>query len=420
MTICILIILVPLVILSYLLEKKISSPMVIFTVLWTIVSFFSSLQLYDFIHVADSIYWMIIIGVTFFFIGCVLIRNYNIVQFMPKERDTRKLDMVMLGLLCIGIIIFISSSVVAIFLLRSGLSISDIYNMRIQMAYGIETPLSATSSLMSILLEYVGRPILAISIPYSAIVLVKDKRVFPILATGIMLVLSFINRGNRLDIMCLGVTTVFAILLVNQRIKLSGKQRKIIILVIITFGLGIYYISSMRGDFDLLETVYSYLCGNVPFQGIKIEQLERNHEYTYFATSLQGILRFINQILNSFQVDQIEMLSLAEIYSNVESPEVITTTGKIYNAFVGPFYFFYCDGGWIGIMIYSFFNGCISEYIYQQAYRSKDIIVWIFYLIILVRGVCFSFYNYFLVSIMYGMAIIMLIIIGKVTILKKK
>ena len=104
----------------------------------------------------------------------------------------------------------------------------------------------------------------------------------------------------------------------------------------------------------------------------------------------------------------------------MENSEVITTTGGIYNAFIGPFYYFYCDGGWIGIIVYSLLNGCIAQYIYQHAYRSKDIITWIFYLIIIVRGVCFSFYNYLLVSIMYGMAMIILIIIGKLTVLRKK
>ena len=279
MTIFILVVLIPLAVLTWLIEKKISSPMVIFTILWLIISFLASLNLYDFIYVTDSIYYMIIIGVVSFFIGCVLTRKCNIVQFMPKERNEKKLNVIMTRLLVIGIIIFISGSISAMSLLRSGISINDIYNMRIQMSYGAETPLSSTSSLISILLEYVGRPILAISIPYSVIVLIRDKKIFPIIATCIMLILSFINRGNRLDIICFGMTILFAIPLVNRKIKLSKKQKKNIILVIIVFGLGIYYISTTRGDFNLLETIYSYLCGNIPFQSIKIEQLGKNYEY---------------------------------------------------------------------------------------------------------------------------------------------
>lgn len=415
MSIIILCMFLPIIALAVLLEKKIDSPMVLFPLTWGIISFLASLRLYSLVDVSTGTYIMIFLGTVAFFFGCYIVRRRRIINFIAVDRNEKIISQSMMILQLISLIVFILSSINAITLLRSGLSINDIYNMRIQMSYKSVTALTSNSSFLSIVLEYFARPVLAICIPYSIIRLLKNKQKLPIILTISMLVLSFINRGNRLDVICFLLTIIFSFRLINLELVFSVRQ-KCYIATIATLGIVlIILLSNLRGSFDLGKTFYTYFCGNVPLADIKLASMGNDFKNTYFATSLQGVLRFFNQIAEMLNLGGWDLLDMGEKYADVETAVSITTSGGLYNAFVGPFYFFYCDAGWIGVFLYSFINGCIAEHVYNEAFTSVDTIMWILYLIIIVRGIIFSFYNYLLVSIMYGMSMIILLILGKIS-----
>lgn len=413
MTIFILCLFIPLIYLGYISERKIDSPMFLFPLVWGIISTLASLRLFNLIEVSNATYAMIIMGTYSFVLGCLVTKKKRIIHFASKKRNERSIKKTMIVLQLLALIVFLYSSTSAISLLRSGSSISDIYNMRIQMAYGSTTALSSGSALTSILLEYFARPVLAISIPYAAIVLMRDKKKIYFILTILMLILSFVNRGNRLDIACFLLTMVFSFRMIDQNFRISKKQKRYVFLTAVIGIVLIFIISTTRENFNMVESFYFYFCGNVPFADIKLNALNRPIEHTYFTTSLQGIVRFINQIFETFHFGEVKLFSLAEQYAFVEKAEVITTNGGLYNAFIGPFYFFYCDGGWLGVIIFSFINGLLSEQSYKETRRNDDIIMWMIYLIVIVRGIILSFYNYLFASITYGMAAVLLIIIAK-------
>lgn len=410
-----LIVFVPLISFALAIDKRIHSPMVLFTIIWGVICIFSSMRLFHFIEVSEKVYYMICMGGVFFSLGCLFGKKTKKFIASTMMRNNQKLDRYMRGLQYFSCVIFLWAALAAIMLLMQGKTMNDIYNMRILMSYGVETDISSSSKLMSILLEYVGRPVLAISIPYSVIKFLKDKQLLPIILTIIMLLLSFVSRGNRLDFVCFACTVVFSYGLINKQFRLSSKQKKYIIIIAFLASIGFFWITLSRGKIDMLETIYAYLCGNVPFSAIKIEALGEAYTKTYFATSLQGMLRVINQFVEMLGIGEWKLMALAEQYANVETASVITTKGGLFNAFVGPFYFFYCDGGWFGVAFFSFLCGYLSEKIYKVAFEKDDMIVWTLYLIVIVRGVLFSFYNFLFVSIMYGMAVIILLILNRAT-----
>ena len=415
MSLVLLCVFLPMVFLATMKEKRIDSPLVLFTGIWGVISFLSSLRLYGLNAVSYRIYIMIFLGTFSFFLGGLLLSGKTVINFQGIERNEIRLSKCMRMLQVLALISFIVSTLSAIKLIRSGASMSEIYNMRIQMAYGSTTALSSNSSAQSILLEYFARPVLALSIPYSIISFLRYREKVSIILTLIMLALSFINRGNRLDILCFLLTFIFSVRLLSVDFHLSKRQKRNIFLGIVFGVVLLNWLSSMRGKFDMWRTAYSYLCGNVPFSDLKIKDLGDSFPHTIIATSYQGVLRFFNQVLEALGVNGIEIINIAQDYADVETAVSITSSDGLFNAFIGPFYYFYCDAGWLGIILFSFINGCIAEHIYQEAFSSEDIIIKLLYLIILVRGVILSFYNYLLASIVYGMAIVILFILGKIT-----
>lgn len=410
----------PMILLAIVKEKRADSPIVIFTIVWGLISFLASLRLYGMNEVSYKTYLMIFLGTFSFLVGGLLLSGKTIANFHGVERNETRVEKCMLLLQVLALISFTVSALKAINLIRSGLTLNDIYNMRIQMAYGSTTALTSDSSIQSIVLEYFAKPVLAISIPYSIIDFLKYKKKVSIMMTLIMLILSFINRGNRLDILCFFVTFILSQRLLNGGFNLSKKQKRYILIGVLLGAILLFYLSNMRDNFDIGNTAYSYLCGNVPFSDIKIKNLGTSFSYTIIVTSYQGIFRFLNQIIESLGMNGIEIINIAQKYADVESAVSITSSKGLFNAFVGPFYYLYCDAGWFGIIVFSFLNGCIAEHIYNEAFSNEDIIMKTLYLIIIVRGVIFSFYNYLFASIMYGMAIIILYFISKVTKSKRR
>lgn len=353
---------------------------------------------------------MILIGVFFFEIGACLAHLFGIKQLTLKSFNEEVFTVVMIRLQIIALIIFIISDLRIISLLRSGYSMADIYLMRINMANGGITELSGISGIVEVMLEYFARPIMAISIPYSCMAIVKNKNKQTFILTCVLLILSYINKANRSDIFMLFVTLIFSIILNGKKIELSKKQ-KIFILVGGIVAVGTFsYLSRLRGGTNTIgNTVYMYLCGNAPLADIKIQNLGKNFKYTFGLTSLQGFFRLFIQIVEKMGFNPPDLFLIAENYSNVEAA-VNIGGNNMYNAFVGLFYYFYCDFGWIGVVIFSMFFGYFSERLFIRYFRTNNIFIATAYLMVLVRGVIFSFYNFLFSGITYAIAFLILVI----------
>ena len=61
-------------------------------------------------------------------------------------------------------------------------------------------------------------------------------------------------------------------------------------------------------------------------------------------------------------------------YANVEAA-VNIGGNNIYNAFVGPFYYFYCDLNWTGVAVFSLVFGYFSERLFVRYSITNNIYI---------------------------------------------
>ena len=186
-------------------------------------------------------------------------------------------------------------------------------------------------------------------------------------------------------IYCFIVTIVVSFLL-NKKEREKEKQKKhklrngVITLFIITGMIyALYELSINRtgtGEYEFLYQVYVYFCGCMPHTSIRFNTVDI--DYTYGMTFFSGILRPIMLVYKylvgngAFPEIYQRTISIGEI---LQSPVVISK-GHTFNAFVLPFYYFYYDGGFIGVVLDSFIYGFICGKVfsdYQQTYQKKNL-----------------------------------------------
>lgn len=364
--------------------------------------------------VSYRVYAIVAIGVAFFAIGASLNSPIEAkIQEHTRRYNFDKLRKYFIYIEIVAIVIMFFADIIVIALLRSGYSMEDIYYMRLQLAQGGDNALSNTSNGATILLEYIARPVLAIAVPLTVIDYLVNKSKKTVLYTLLLLVLGYINKANRLDILMSIFIFLYAFVVFTKRDKNKTKKY-------LSYGFGAIacfflfnYLTTMRGGkADLGDTFYYYACGNMPFFDIKLRSLDMHHEYTYGLTSFQGVVRPFGQALTTLGFELPDIYETASKYADVEEMVDIGSDGS-FNAFIGPFYFFYCDMGLWGVILFSLITGYVIEKLYRKSIYSKDPFVSVVFLVFFIRGCVFSFFNYPLVGITYGMTVWILYYLSK-------
>lgn len=400
-----------LILAGYAKDRKVTSPIVIFPLLWTIISLMAFLQLSQLRDVSEKMYFIVFLGVLFFSLGALIVPN-NRKYGKRNIIEESNIFKIILSIEIIGIIIFLIADVPIFYLLQNGSTMNDIYQMRSNMAHGYDTELSDVSYFLTVLLEYIARPILAISIPYTVAEIVLIKKYRNLFLCIILLVLGYINKANRMDIILAFTTYIYAFLFFNGH-RLSKKTiiRFSVIIAIVLFVFLI--LSSIRSsdESNPFDSFYYYICANLPFADLKISQMEINHVYTFGLTSIHGLFRPFAQLMQALGIGSLELFKVAEVYANVEEGEYIGGYGQ-FNAFAGVFYFFYCDLGTWGVILFSFISGNIIEKLYIKAGRTNNFLTIVLFLMFMNRGVILSFYNFLLVGIPYGVSLLIILLLG--------
>lgn len=402
---------IPIIILGYKKDKSLGSPIVVFPVIWTWIATMTYLRLMPINEVSNRTFFIVILGVLSFCIGALFYRKPSVKlhQIQSNNIDVDKFRKYFIALEVLAILIMTLSSLVVITLLRSGYSMEDIYFMRLQMAKGGDNALSGVSDINVILLEFIARPILAIAVPFTVLDYLLNNKKTTLLYTIILLVLGYINKANRLDILMSIFILAYSYVLLEKKRRINGLLLARFGLVFIAIFVLFNYLTNMRGGkADFISTLYYYSCGNLPFFDIRLHELDLSHTYTIFLSSFQGVVRPFGQALSMIGIEIPQLYLIASEYVNVEDVVDIGSEGT-FNAFIGPFYFFYCDLGYIGIIFYSLILGWVMEKLYYKTILLHTLLPALFFVMFFVRGCVFSFYNFLLSGITYGMAFWILI-----------
>ena len=183
--------------------------------------------------------------------------------------------------------------------------------------------------------------------------------------------------------------------------KKRKKGDKVIIILVIILIIIAFFANLSRlknGIYELSAMFLEYFGSCIEIMDVKIAE---HPSITWGGLSFAGFLKYIDFFVHAFlkilgNVDFHTLFpTILEELSNIEEFVFIGTGYS--NAFVTPFYYFFKDGHFIGVIILSFIWGNLSRKSYLRVQNETSIKTVFFYLLILF-SVCFSMVRCWLAS----------------------
>lgn len=410
-------------------EKKIINPLTIFCILWAIIIWLSSLELYGLYSTSETIYWKIFFGILSFGIGyfiCrLLFKRYSFrfcygdiilgsdyrKTYIPRYRLLK-----IIGLICC-IYYFIEFLSIAKYLFSDN-AMEIIRNLASDSTSTMRSDKSALENAINAL--FFGP--LSMAIPAIAAVDFwfgrKNKKLF-FIACGIT-ALRIITDGGRAILMYFLLHFITAYLFSNSRNKIGKKliisSKKIIIfIVILVVGIIMYQVTISRSGIKPLRTAYFYFAMQPFMFETWADEVNRLGITGYgFAStngfwfalfySIKNLLGLSNypEFWNSINM----LIAQTDDVWKMISSEVISA-----NAYVSLFWFLYLDGREIGIILGMFIYGLVSGQTFSNAIKylsPRSVCIYSFIL----QGLVFSFIRLQFSNIFYTIAFIFIMFIA--------
>lgn len=362
--------------LSRRIERHWFSPLLIFSMLWLMISLAASLSLYDMYAVNTEVYFIFFLGLVFYLIGYVSfysqnagvkIKNDSLVCFSSTELKYKFVYI----LAIIAILYFLSMASVSVVYLLQGKSLKFV---RMQLFYYQESELYEGTFAYAVK-TYIMQTIVDFVPIVSAVDLLAGKRDKLLAVLNIVLLTLFIIvSGGRLCILYFLVDIIAVYVVVGRKIELTKKQKRLIYLLATVAISGIFIVSFNREIDDLVKSYYVYLAGCYPYFLIFKDRLQEADFFAYGMATFRGPLQTIfaglklTNIIDSYPDLFMQMAD----YCDTSTVYYIGQNMR-FNGFVSIFYYFFVDFRYLGLIIGSFFYGRISNNIFLNAKRKRSV-----------------------------------------------
>ena len=376
---CILICLICAVI-GFSIDKKVYSPIGIYSIWFFFLSFGANLLLFNLYQIDEIVYTYIAIAVMFFLIGGI-IAKVNIYS-IGRQKDIFNKNIFWIYLFIITVI-YAPTLFRTIKVLFQGKSLTYIYSLTTLSQQGIKTEITKTG-IEEVLDSYVLMPLMNLMIPLSIVLFFKEKKLNKLFIALWLLFIRLITSGTRSCILLFGEYIVLNIVFIyeNRKVQIFLRQRpeykkyiKLLILLAVPFVILISILTKQRGISNFVESLYYYYPGALGIFNQKLKQYN-NLEITH-SFGILSMMGFINPIVSFFQHLGIEPGNLFEktlsLYHSLQNDPVYISDSWKGNVLVTNVYYFYVDGGIVGVIIGSIVYGYISENIYKKLNLKKSI-----------------------------------------------
>lgn len=372
---------------TILIFKKVYSPAVLFTGLWTLIFSLYGFHLYGLFYAASNCLWILIGGIGAFVLGCVCSQFFRTNKkktnrtYEINEKFLEKLVLLSSCILGYGAIYNLQNLSLSVQVLR----------------YGGEMNISLT---YVILRDFIAVPIVFAVICYSlAKTALGQFSIKWILYTFLLVALDIFALFEQLCVYALGVGIIFTVLYIfttkKINIKINKKVRKYYKYILIVLVILIITLANLR-EISLFEQIYSYLACSITLFSIDYNEfcnLSRDTfvgQYTYGLASFQGVVRHLFALLERLGESSDLFDSASYFYANYLALPKYVTPGGTYNSFVTMFLYFYKDFGFVGMFVIPFFLGAIIQRVFIKFTKKPDIYKLSIYLF-LVMGIFFSY-----------------------------
>lgn len=371
------IILVLICIYSILKERNLYNPIFIFSGIWFVAMFLSSLQLYDLNATSEYAYTVAFIGVVFFTIGALIryrasIKSIRISQV--EDSGTFKFNYRFLFVFYTLVLIFtavLASSSIA--LLRRGVSMETIrFNYR-----NVEAGLVIDNNLFYAIENYIVQPAVFASVAIIPVLTgSKSSRMKWIVLLELLLlnVLYIFVSGARSFLIDIAFLFVIYLLINKQYIgkfrENFSKIPKFVTWIIVfgAIGVVIYFTQLRKGDDrTIVKEFYRYISISFPLLDSRLSMASaQGHVFTHGWTFLHGFTKpffYIIRHLTHLPYPSGLSEAMTQIAAN---NDFIYVGGGRANSFVTIFYYMFMDFGIVGVVLGCFLYGYFCQSIYKK------------------------------------------------------
>lgn len=400
-------------------ERNIYNPLVLFCGFIASISFLASLQLYGMSRTSNKVYIITSIGLIAFFIGVVLCDVFfekynNKYTISAKKEENQKVNKNILITFMVLMVVYSLYRFQQILpLIIQGYSFDHI-----RMVYfGTDIGGVSVGGLASIIEIYLNLPLLYAVIPIVIIEVISNKRKTDkriIVLFAIWLILTILITGGRTILYIIGVEFFICFMILNKKLRLGKKTKISMMCCVVGVIILMYYMSINRkndgSEYEFIKTLYTNFSGAMPHMSYRLETINIKENYTYGLTLFSGILRPFMLIYKYIFGNYPELYQYTlDIGSQLQTP--VSLGGNItFNAYVTPFYYFYYDLGYLGVVIDSIIYGAVCQWFYIKM-KSKFSIMNIAFYLLIIQGIFTSMIRYSFVLIYYVLAFIFIRII---------
>lgn len=402
-------------------DRTILNPSLLFNLLWVFITFLTSFRWLDLYPSSTKSYSVIFLGVLFFVIGShlsIFFENIHIKRYVFTSNTVLRYRILCFcAIICI--LYYFPNFIRSFIFMMRGSSIGQVRSL-------IQNSESATGW-RNFIPNFVILPI-AISLEVLATVDFffgkAHKGLFVL--TAFLILIRVIGDGGRTPVFNLLVYTILSYILIkydrknDTGIKINNftrkKDKKIKSLIAIC-GAFLIILTFMRSSAILAPTVYRklyfYFSMSPVLLSYWIDYVDALGWFGYGTISLNGILYFVEYFIKNLlrNVYNEPIKAAYDLIALTDSTWLQIAPPTSANAYVSCFFFFYADGGFFAVILYTLIYGFVFGLMYNRMIVTKDIRKITIYLF-LCQGLVFSFIRFQFVKVYFIIAILFIYVIA--------
>lgn len=374
-------------IILFLIKKTWISPDVMFCLEWGIITTFASFHLFGMYEASSKTYLLILLGTISYLCGICLGRNrfilngrYKKVKLNNNYNDSKDTHFMKKStfwkLIIILYLLTLYSLIESLSLMQKGYSLGDIREASygIIVIQGYNRNVGAVAEFIELAKSVTEMIVVATGVEYFLSSIKKNK--YMLVSVVLLVIMGAFSTGGRFAFANFIVELIVCYGLYRKKNKymFSRKIKRWIRRIIFIMGITMIVITLVRGAemSSLVAKYYRYLCGNVKFLDLHIQEIDQSGFYSNGFAGFYGLWSFVLPYTHKLG------LSYPQTYLNTIE-KVMNTQQFIHigdkmstNAFITPFYHLYADARWIGVFFGMLIFGFVVEKIYRKAIQNMD------------------------------------------------
>ncbi len=381
-------------------DKTLGSASVLINLYWGVNVFLSELRLFDLPDTSPQVYFIILTGIVFFNIGCISARNLKIKKITKPKVYTVNTRLLKYAF----ILVFIYLLIFDLAVINLTLSGVDFWTIRYLYLNDIFTNSIFGFDLAYKLRLFLIDPILFayVSAFFSSLVVTEhiDWRFF--LRALLLTLMEYFAFGGRMLLLFWVSGALVSYSSLKKMSFMSNKKlmrwmKRLLVVFVISLPM-VIIIRGGRGG-HIFKSTYTYFVGSLPFL---TQRLPYIGDKTYFVSSFQGVLRPIMGVLQIFNIEW-ELFEKANLFL-LENHNTVVVMGyyggkaNTFNYFINCFGYFFKDGGYIGVAIFSIIWGVAAASLFKGMKRDGNHLYRTYFYIIVIYAVLISMMDFVMVE----------------------